>query len=268
MKIVMLGDIVGKPGRRVVQQQLPAVREAYAPDLVVANGENIAGGSGLTTSLFHRLTSYGIDGITLGDHVYRQSDLLPTLDSATTLVRPANLPSAAAGSRYMELTPPDGGPPLYVVTLLGRLSMSGPQADDPFAEIDRLLQELESSARVLVEIHAEATSEKVALGHHLDGRAVAVVGTHTHIPTADARILPHGTAYITDIGMSGPYDSVLGRRKDRVLYHMTTGMMARFDVAEEDPRLCGVYVEAEGPGHATRCERIERSADMESPPFT
>lgn len=268
MRIVMIGDIVGKPGRRVVQQQIPAIRRTYEPDFIVANGENIAGGSGITPALFQRLLSYGIDGVTLGDHVYRQRDILLTLREDERISRPANLPEAAVGRKWIELTGP-AGQRLIVITLLGRLFMTGAAADDPFAAADALLEQVPADAAVLIEIHAEATSEKVALGHYLDGRVAGVVGTHTHIPTADARILPRGTAYITDLGMSGPYDSVLGRRKDRVLQYMTTAMPAPFDVADGDPRLCGVFIETDdATGRATRCERVEFAADMESPPFS
>jgi hypothetical protein len=268
LKLVMLGDIVGKPGRRVVQQQLANVRHRYEPDLIIANAENIAGGSGITPQLYHKLISYGIDGITLGDHVYRQKDIIPLMNSLENLTRPANLPEDAVGNRYMRLVPRGGGPALYVITLLGRLFMSGgPLADDPFAEADRFLDEIESDAHVLVEIHAEATSEKVALGHHLDGRVSVVVGTHTHIPTADAKILPGGTAFMADLGMCGPYDSVLGRRKDRVVQFMSTAMPAPFDVAEGDERLCGIFVELDDDGRATHVERVEFKADPSRPPF-
>ena len=266
-RIVMIGDIVGKPGRRVVQQQLDRLRRDYRPDLIVANAENAAGGSGLTPAFFDKLCKYGIDGVTLGDHAFREQEILPTLAQASNLIRPANLPEQAPGERYMKLTTADGGRSLYVVTVLGRLFMSGPPADDPFAAVDLVLHELPRDAAVLVEIHAEATSEKVAMGHYLDGRVVAVIGSHTHIPTADAKILPGGTAYLTDLGMSGPYDSVLGRRKDRVVQYMTTAMPARFDVAEEDVRLCGVLIELDDNHRATHCERIELPADPDRPPF-
>ena len=262
----MLGDIVGKPGRRVVQQQLPWLRREYQPDYVVANAENVAGGSGITQQLYHKLRAYGIDGVTLGDHAFRQKDSYPAFDTAMELIRPANLPDAALGRGWMRLESAAGKPPLYVVTLLGRLFMNGVQADDPFAAVERILAGFPKGAAVLVEIHAEATSEKVGMGHHLDGRAAAVVGTHTHIPTADAKVLPGGTAYMTDLGMCGPYDSILGRRKERVLQFMTTAMPAVFDVAEEDVRMCGVLIELEG-ARAVRCERIERAAEMGVPPF-
>lgn len=267
LRFVMLGDIVGKPGRRVVQQQLPWLRDVYRPDLILANAENIAGGSGITPQLYHKLKSYGLDAITLGDHAFRQRDIYPLLAEANDLIRPANLPEGAAGRGWMRVEPRDGGAALYVMTLLGRVFMAGPPADDPFAAADRFLSEVPRGAAVLVEIHAETTSEKVALGRYLEGRVSAVVGTHTHIPTADARVLPGGTAYITDLGMCGPYDSVLGRRVDRVLQYMTTAMPAPFDVASGDAKLCGVFVELDDDGRAVRCERIEKAADVTSPPF-
>ncbi|MBI1368161.1 MAG: TIGR00282 family metallophosphoesterase [Planctomycetes bacterium] len=269
LKFIMIGDIVGKPGRRVVQQQIDDLKATYQPDLIIANAENIAGGSGITHALYQRLLAYGLDGLTLGDHCFRQKDILPRMHECEKLIRPANLPTSAAGNRSLKLTAASGAE-LHVITLLGRLFINNPSADDPFAVADAFLNHVGPDARVLVEIHAEATSEKMALAHYLDGRVVAVVGTHTHTPTADARILPGGTAYISDLGMSGPYDSVLGRRKDRVVQFMSTAMPAPFDVAgdECDTRLCGVYIEVDDAGKATRIERVERKADMTRPPFT
>jgi len=268
LRVIMVGDLVGKPGRRVLQQQLPRLREEYAPDLVVVNAENVAGGSGLTPQLFQRILNYGVDGVTLGDHVYRRQEIIPVLREAENLVRPANLPESAVGARWMELRPAAGAPTLCVMTLLGRLYMNGgPLADDPFAEAERFLAEIPSGAASLIELHGETTSEKLALGHYLDGRASAVVGTHTHVPTADAKVMPGGTAFITDLGMTGPYDSVIGRRKGRVMQFMSTGMPAPFDVAEEDVRLCGVFFELGDNGLAARCERVEMKADPDRPPF-
>lgn len=269
MRILMLGDIVGKPGRRVVQQQLPDLCRELEPDFVVVNGENIAGGSGITDALYKRLLSYGVDGVTLGDHVYRQKDIASTLDSVDNLIRPANLPDKAAGRGVMTLTSRDGSKRLRVITVLGRLFMNGPAADDPYACVDRLLARHDDGVPTLIEMHAEATSEKVAMGHYVDGRVSAVVGTHTHIPTADAWVLPGGTGYISDLGMCGPYDSVLGRRKDRVVYHMTTSMPTPFDVAGDgdSTRMCGVFIELDDDGATTRIERIERAADLTRPPF-
>ncbi len=271
MRIIMLGDVVGQPGRRVVHQQLPHIRDRYTPDLILANAENIAGGSGITPQLYQKMISYGIDGLTLGDHVYKRKEITATLDQVDNLIRPANLPAKAAGKGVTTLTvAPDraaAGATLTVVTLLGRTYMPM-AADDPFAAIDRILDSLPPDhGPVLVEIHAEATGEKIALARYLDGRVAAVLGTHTHIATADAGLLPHGTAYITDLGMCGPYDSVIGRRADRIIQHMTTSMPTPFDVAEGDPRLCGVFIEVNDAGHAAQIERIELKADLDQPPF-
>ncbi len=268
LRFIMLGDIVGQPGRRVVQQQLPALKQQWQPDFVIANAENAAGGSGLTPSMFHKLLRYGLDGITLGDHVYRQMDIVQVMDQTDRLIRPANLPAGARGHRWMKLTSDDGLKSLYVVTLLGRIFMNAPLGDDPFAAIDQIIDELPwRDAPLVVEIHAEATSEKRAIAEHLCGRAAAVIGTHTHVPTADARLLNQGTAFITDLGMCGPYDSVLGRKTDAVLHFMTTGMPRAFGVAEGNVRLCGACVDLDDRGQATAIQRIEIPADPTQPPF-
>jgi metallophosphoesterase (TIGR00282 family) len=205
--------------------------------------------------------------VTLGDHAYKKLDIVPTMASSERLIRPANFASGAAGKGW-TVVPTSSGVQVGIVTVLGRIFMPVP-ADDPFVAVDRALASFPKEVRVIVvEVHAEATSEKVALGHHLDGRATLVVGTHTHIPTADAKILHNGTAYLTDAGMCGPYDSVLGRRKDRVLKYMTTTMPHPFDVATGDVRLCGVMVEADpATGRATRIERIEVSAANVEPAY-
>ncbi len=265
LSVVMLGDIVGRPGQRGVCQQAGALRERYNADLLIANAENAAGGSGLTPAIFHKLISYGVDGVTLGDHVYRQRDIVQLLETDSRIARPANLAESAAGKLFSRIVSSNGDA-VYVITVLGRLSMNGPAADDPYACVDLLLDEL-TDAPVIVEIHAELTSEKQALGHYLDGRVAAVVGTHTHIPTADAKILPGGTAYITDLGMTGPYDSVLGRRKEAVIKFMTTSMPEQFGIAEGDIRVCGVHVSINGKGLADSIERVEAKADMSLPPF-
>jgi metallophosphoesterase (TIGR00282 family) len=258
MKILCLGDIVGRPGRQAVHDKLPALVRDRKIDLVIANAENIAGGSGITQNLFHKVRSYGVHVVTLGDHVFKKVDIVPTMTNSERLVRPANLSPQAAGRGFTTVTA-DNGVSVGVFTVMGRIFMSQLPVDDPFAAADRVLASFPKTVKVIVgEIHAEATSEKVAMGHHLDGRASLVFGTHTHIPTADAKILERGTAYITDLGMCGPYDSVLGRRKDRVLKHMTTNMPAPFDVAVGDVRLCGVLAEInDETGRAISVERIE-----------
>jgi metallophosphoesterase (TIGR00282 family) len=258
IRILALGDIVGRPGRQIVHDKLPAAVRQHKIDFVIANSENIAGGSGITQNLFNKVRSYGVDVITLGDHIYKKVDIVPTLNSSERVVRPANLSGQAAGRPFTVVTS-NGGVPVVVFSLLGRIFMNQLPADDPFAAADRVLASLPGKPKVIVvDVHAEASSEKVALGHWLDGRASLVFGTHTHIPTADAKILEKGTAFISDLGMCGPYDSVLGRRKDRVLKFMTTNMPAPFDVAVGDVRMCGVIAEIdETTGRAISIERFE-----------
>ncbi len=243
MRILFIGDIVGRPGRKVIKQRLAAYRKAESIDLVVANGENAAGGSGITGPMADELVRAGIDGITLGDHVWDQRGWTEEIDAKERVCKPANLPRSTPGRRYLILEGPEGFR-LGVCTLLGSQFMKL-ESSNAFEVVGPLLEELrkEGAEAVLVEFHAETTSEKVAMGWFLDGRAMAVVGTHTHIPTADCRILPEGTAYITDVGMTGPYESVLGRDIDAVLGRFQDGLPRRFHVATEDPRLCGLLMD-------------------------
>lgn len=263
LRILCLGDIVGRPGRQVVHQRLPGLVRQHKVDLVIANAENIAGGSGITQNLFHKLRAYGVDVVTLGDHVYKKSDIIPTLQSSERIVRPANLSSAAAG-RTFTVVSTNSGVPVGVFCVLGRIFMNQLPSDDPFAASEKVLQQLPRNVRVTVcDVHAEASSEKVAMGHWLDGRVSMIFGTHTHIPTADAKILPGGSAFISDLGMCGPYDSVLGRRKDRVVKYMTTNMPHPFDVATGDVRLCGALAEIDPEtGRALSIERIEAQGEF------
>src|SRR6185437_13900274 len=257
LRILCLGDIVGRPGRQVVHQRLPGLIRQHQVDLVIANAENIDGGSGITANLFHKIRAYGVDVVTLGDHVYKKADILPTLQASERIVRPANLSSNAAGRTFTVVTT-NSGVPVAVFCLLGRIFMNLP-SDDPFAAADRVLSQVPKNVRACVcDIHAEASSEKVAMGHWLDGRCSLIFGTHTHIPTADAKVLPGGSAFISDLGMCGPYDSVLGRRKDRVVKYMTTSVPQMFDVATGDVRLCGALAEIDPEtGRAISIERIE-----------
>lgn len=267
----MLGDIVGQPGRQAVIRQLPHIRQRWQPHLVIANAENAAHGSGLTPDQYHKLVAAGIHGITLGDHVYKRKEIVAVLEQQQNILRPANLPSGAKGRTWIRLQAVgDGLPELFVVTLLGRRFVDLP-ADDPFAVIDRILTQLPAKdPLVLVEMHAEATAEKQAMAWYLNGRVAAVLGSHTHVATADARLLPPpsdpasraahmaGTAYITDMGMCGPFASVIGRDIQPVLTHLTTAMHAPFTVAEGDVRVCGVFVEIDpGTRLARAIERIE-----------
>lgn len=267
VRILALGDIVGRPGRQVVHAKLPGIVRDRRVDLVVANGENMAGGSGITQNLFHKLRSYGVDVVTLGDHVYRKLDIVPTLQSSERIIRPANLAADAAGKGSTIVTT-NSGVSVCVLAVLGRIYMNLP-GNDPFAAADHILDRLPKHVKVCVaDVHAEASSEKVALGHWMDGRVSFIFGTHTHIPTADAKILPGGSAYISDVGMCGPYDSVLGRRKDRVMKHMTTSMPHSFDVATADVRMCGALAEIdEQTGRAISIERIEVQGDNADGPY-
>jgi metallophosphoesterase (TIGR00282 family) len=261
IRVLCLGDIVGRPGRQILCQKLPQLVREKQADLVVANAENIAGGSGITQNLFNKVRSYGVDVVTLGDHIYKKSDIVPTLQASERIVRPANLSAQAAGRHFTCVTT-NSGVSVCVFSLLGRIYMNLP-ADDPFAAADRVLALIPANVRCCVcDFHAEASSEKVAMGHWLDGRASVIFGTHTHVPTADAKILPGGSAFISDVGMCGPYDSVLGRRKDRVLKYMTTNMPVPFDVATGDVRLCGLLTEIDpATGRAISTERIEVKGD-------
>lgn len=294
MRIAYLGDIVGTPGRQALTQQVATLRQQHGADLVIANAENIANGSGITPEQYKKLCAAGVDGMTLGDHAFRKQQIKNTLNDAPNLIRPINLPGRAWGKGYMRLASPaqggaSGGPEVVVVMVMCRLFMNSVQADDPFAAIDRFLESLEKQGGerpiVIVEIHGEATSEKVAVGWHANGRVAAVLGSHTHVPTADHRILPTpgsdlslpgtprpasggGTAYVTDLGMTGPQDSVLGRRVDRVVHHMSTGLPAAFDVAEGNPVVQGVLIDIDPATRlATAIERVALPADINQPPF-
>jgi len=269
IRAAFLGDIFGAPGRRVLEQQLPILRADHAPDVVVANAENASRGSGLTPDLYRRFRGFGIDAITLGDHVFRDMRIAPILDTVEEpITRPANLPRGASGRDHVRIRR-SGGRDVAVITVLGRVFVNLP-ADDPFAAVDRVLASFgDPGPIVIVEAHMEATSEKAALAHHLDGRVAAVLGTHTHVPTADARVLPGGTAFQSDVGMCGPWDSCIGRDKRAVVKQMTTAMYVPFDVGEGDERMCGAVVTIdERRGLATAIEPVQYRADRNAPPFT
>jgi metallophosphoesterase (TIGR00282 family) len=257
LRILCLGDIVGRPGRQIVQQKLAGVVREHRIDLVIANAENIAGGSGITANLFQKVRAYGVDVVTLGDHAFRKNDIYSMMAASERLVRPANLAAGAPGRTHTVMTT-NAGVQVGVFALLGRIYMNLP-SDDPFAAADKILSQIPKSVKVIVcDMHAEATSEKVGMGHWLDGRVSVIFGTHTHVPTADAKILPGGSAFISDVGMCGPYDSVLGRRKDRVLKFMTSAIPQAFDVATGDVRMCGAIAEIdETTGRAISMERFE-----------
>lgn len=240
-KLLFIGDIVGKPGREILAERLLRLKAELQADVVIANGENVAAGSGITGALAKTLLGTGIDAITLGDHVWDQRGWDDDIDDFPTVCRPANLPESCPGADHVIVDVK--GFKLAVFTVLGRTFM-GMKAECPFLCVDAMFKKLEGKADgVLVEVHAEATSEKIALGWHLDGRAIAVLGTHTHVPTADACVLPKGTGFMCDVGMTGPYASVLGREVVPVLGRFIDGMPRRFEVAEGDVRISGALVD-------------------------
>jgi metallophosphoesterase (TIGR00282 family) len=255
MRILFLGDIVGKPGVAFVKRALPAVVARQAIDLVIANAENATDGSGLTGKDYRQLRQSGVDLVTLGDHVYRRKDIISTLEEDERICRPANFPAGAPGRDFALTTLPNGTV-VAAFSLLGRTYMK--PADCPYRAADRLLTELGGRARcIIVDMHAEATADKYLMAHHLRGRVTAVLGTHTHVPTADEQILPGGTAFISDVGMTGPYDSILGRRIDRVLSTAVSFVPSSFDVATGDPRLGGAVIEVDAvTGKATGIRRL------------
>ena len=263
VNILCIGDVVGQPGRGMLADHLGGLIEQYAVDLVVCNAENAAGGSGLTPAIFRKLLNYGVDVITLGDHCFRQGDILKVLDESDRVLRPANLSPQAPGKRWTVVPTKSGQHQVAVTCLLGQLYIGA--YDSPWTTSDEIFAEIGSEIRIrVVDFHAEATSEKIAIGYHLDGRASVIFGTHTHVPTADARILEGGTAIISDVGMTGPYDGVLGRRKDRVLSYLRSSVPARFDVSQHDPRLCGMLVSVDADsGKALTAERIEVSGRVD-----
>lgn len=241
LKLLFVGDIVGRPGRDLVNERLARLRTEQGIDFVIANGENAAAGSGITGAIARSLLEAGVDAITLGDHVWDQRGWESEITQIERVCRPANLPRSNPG--WDHLIVESRGFRVAVFTVLGRQFM-GVKADCPFLTADRMVEQLRAQAdAIIVEIHAEATSEKQALGWYLDGRVTAVVGTHTHVPTADARILPKGTAFMCDIGMTGPYQSVIGRQIDAVVGRFTDGMPRRFEIATDDVRLSGALIE-------------------------
>ncbi len=264
MRALFIGDIVGSPGVKMVRRAVPLLIERERLDLVVANAENAANGSGLTPNLYRQLRQAGVDLITLGDHIYKKSEIISTLMAEARICKPANYPPDAPGRDFAMATARDGTP-VAALCLMGRTFMRS--VDCPFRAADRVLPALADRARcVLVDVHAEATADKYLLGHYLKGRVSAVLGTHTHVPTADEQILAGGTAFITDVGMTGPYESILGRRIDRVLSTTISFIPSAFDVATGDPRLAGAIVDidpASGRGQSIRRAMITE-ADLDA----
>ena len=255
LKLLFIGDVVGRPGREIVAEQVPQLRSQLGLDFIIANAENAAAGAGLTADLAGVLLAAGVDALTLGDHLWDQRGFDAEIPRLDRVCRPANLPAACPGRDHLILE--KAGVRLAMFTVLGRQYLAL-KSECPFLASDRMLAQLDGQAdAVLVEIHAEATSEKQALGWYLDGRAAAVIGTHTHVPTADAGVLPQGTAFLCDAGMTGPYAGVLGREKHPVIGRFLDGMPRRFPVTEGDVRLSGVVVEYDPAARrATRCELL------------
>jgi hypothetical protein len=246
--ILAIGDIVGRPGRRAVSQLLPGLRQQYGLDLVIANGENAAGGIGLTLSTARELLDSGVDVLTSGNHIWAQKEIIPYLDGEMPILRPLNYPPGVPGKGHIAIGQ------AAVVNLMGRTFIG--DFDCPFRAMDQLLAELEQRV-IIVDFHAEATSEKVAMGRYLDGRVSAVLGTHTHVGTIDAQILPQGTAYVTDIGMTGPLDSVIGDDAEAVIQRFLTGMPHHLSVGKGKPVLTAIMVKIDDEsGLATSIDRI------------
>jgi hypothetical protein len=260
MRLLLIGDIVGKPGREIVVRAASGLRAEHELDLVVANAENAAGGSGLTPAIYHELIDAGVDCITMGDHIYRRREIYPVLKTETRIVKPANMPPESPG-REVTVVRSRGGQRAAVLSLLGRVFMT--PVDCYFRAADRALGEIPRDVPViLVDFHAEATSDKQLLGRYLDGRVSAVLGTHTHVPTADEQILPGGTAFQCDVGMTGPMESIIGRRIDRVMETARTSRPTQFEVAHGHAALHGTIVEvdpATGRASAIRRLRIDQA---------
>jgi len=262
LNVLCIGDIVGRPGRGIVADKLKSLVGKLSIDCVIANAENAAGGSGLTPQIYTKLLRYGVNLITLGDHTYRKREIIKTLETADNIARPANLSEFAAG-RGFGIYKTSKGPTVGVVSLIGRLFMK--PADCPYNAADKILPQLQQQADIIIiDFHAEATSEKIAMGYHLDGRVSCVFGTHTHVVTADEKILPKGTAYITDVGMTGSHDSVIGRGAENVLKAFRTRMPVPFEIATGDVKMSAILVTIDSISkQAERIERIRIDAEGE-----
>jgi hypothetical protein len=257
MNILVIGDVVGSPGRGILKRALPVVFAKYDVDYCIANVENAAGGFGVTREVCDELLDAGVDCLTSGNHIWDKKEILGLIDLIPQLLRPLNYPEGQPGRGSHVGRGKRSKVPVATLNLSGRVFMNG-ALDDPFklglAEVERLRQEAKV---IVVDMHGEATSEKTAMGHFLDGRVSAVVGTHTHVPTCDHRVLPKGTAYCTDLGMTGPYDSVIGVEKDTILHRFTTGLPSRFETAKGDPRFAAAVIDADpDTGRARGIDRM------------
>jgi len=257
MKILFIGDIVGSPGREAIKKLVPPLKQEHCIDFVIANAENASGGSGITSRVAAELFSSGVDVITSGDHIWKKSEIFELINQEERILRPINFPSGAPG-RGAAVFKSKNGAKVGVINVNGRVFMEA--LDCPFKTVLKAVEELAKETKIIiVDIHAEATSEKIALGWYLDGKVSAVLGTHTHIQTADDKILPKGSAYITDVGMTGPYDSVIGRRVEDVLTRFLSSIPVKFEVAEGNIQLHGALVEIdEETGRALSILRIQK----------
>jgi hypothetical protein len=257
MNILVIGDVVGSPGRAILKKALPLVVRRYDVDYCIANVENAAGGFGVTREVCQEILDLGVDCLTSGNHIWDKKEIIPLVGQFPQLLRPANYPPAQPGRGSYVGRGRDNRVPVATLNLSGRVFMHG-AIDDPFALALQEVERLRKEARVIVvDMHAEASSEKTAMGHFLDGKVTAVFGTHTHVPTCDHRVLPGGTAYVTDLGMTGPYDSCIGVEKEAVIARFTTGMPNRFETAKNDARLAAAVIEADPEtGKARRIERM------------
>lgn len=254
MKVLLIGDITGSPGRKIIKQELKGLLKEQGIDFTIANAENAAGGSGITPEVAQELFSCGIDVLTSGDHIWKRKEIIELISRDNKVLRPANYPDNIPGSGW-GVYKAGNGQEVGVINLMGRVFMQA--VDCPFRKAMECIRKIEESTKIIfVDIHAEATSEKIAMGWYLDGLVSCVFGTHTHVQTADEKILPKGTAYITDIGMTGPFDSVIGRKKEQILERFLTQMPVRFQMAEEDIQLHGAMVEIDTK--TTRALSIKR----------
>jgi metallophosphoesterase (TIGR00282 family) len=257
LKVLLIGDVVGSPGRAIMKKALPALFTRHDVDYCIANVENAAGGFGITREIADEFLALGVDCMTSGNHIWDKREIIPVIDSIPQLLRPANYPSGQPGKGTYVGRGKDSRAPVATLNVSGRVFMNGAM-DDPFSMATREVERLRKEAAVIiVDVHAEASSEKVAMGYHLDGTVSAVFGTHTHVPTCDHRILPKGTAYITDLGMTGPYDSVIGVEAPMIVQRFLTAMPGRFETAKGDPRFAAAVVDVdEKTGRARGIERM------------
>lgn len=260
MRILFIGDIVGEPGRRAIKELVPKIVKRERIDFTIANGENTAGGSGITPMIVDELLGYGVDVITSGDHIWKRREILERIAEDARILRPANYPRETPGFGATVVTS-RSGVEVGVINLIGRVFMQAVEC--PFRTAKAEVDKMKSRTRIIVvDMHAEATSEKVALGWFLDGMVSAIIGTHTHIQTADEKILPQGTAFLTDAGMTGPYDSVIGRKKEQILNRFITQMPTKFEMAEDDVQLHGAIIEVdEKTGRAESIKRVQEKLE-------